>query len=388
MNFFNKLILRKNEDVKDPKTREACGKRVGLICIILNTIMAVSKIALGVLSGAVSILADGFNNLTDCGSNIVSVIGFKMSGKPADKEHPFGHQRAEAVSALLISALIIVVAFELATESINKIISPEQNSFSIWLVVILGVAVLLKVIMYLLNRTIGKSTDSPTLLATATDSLSDAIATTAVLVAMIISNYTGIILDGPMGIAVSIFIAISGIKLLKETVSSLLGEAPDSEIVSEIEKRVFSFDGVYGIHDLAVHSYGQTKMYATVHVEVDAAMPIMASHDLADLIEKDFIDNTNIILTVHIDPLVLNDPIVNALRERTIEIIAEVNPTFKLHDFRVVGGVTHANIVFDLAVPFDTSMTDVEIETLIKEVAKDGRDDIGVVVTVERQNII
>ena len=388
MNFFTRLIVRKNENLKDPKTREACGKRVGLICIILNTIMAGAKIALGLLSGAVSILADGFNNLTDCGSNVVSVIGFKMSGKPADKEHPFGHQRAEAVSALLISALIIVVAFELATESLNKILSPELSTFSIWLVVILGGAVALKVVMYLLNRAIGKATDSATLLATAADSLSDAIATTAVLIAMIITHFTGVLLDGPMGIAVSVFIAISGIKLLKETISSLLGEAPDKEVVSEIQKRVFAFSGVHGIHDLAVHSYGQTKMYATVHVEVDAAMPIMEAHDLADLIEKDFIDNTNIILTVHIDPLVLNDPIINALRERTVEIINGLDSTFKIHDFRVAGGVTHTNIVFDVAVPFDAKLSDLEIENLIKELAKDGRDDIGVVVTVERQNIV
>lgn len=388
MSLFTKLIVRKNENVKDPKTREACGKRVGLICIILNTIMAGAKIALGALTGAVSILADGFNNLTDCGSNVVSVIGFKMSGKPADKEHPFGHHRAEAVSALLISALIIVVAFELATQSLDKILNPEANMFSIWLVVILGGAVALKVIMYLINRTIGKVTDSPTLLATATDSLSDAIATSVVLIAMIVSHFTGLLLDGPMGIAVSIFIAVAGIRLLKETISDLLGEAPDVEVVEEIKRRVFSFEGVHGIHDLAVHSYGQTKMYATVHVEVDSAMPIMESHDLADLIEKDFIDNTNIILTVHIDPLVLNDPIVNALRDRTNQIIHEFDPTFKTHDFRVVGGVTHTNIVFDVAVPFETKMTDAEIEEKIKELAKDGRADLGVVVTIERQNVL
>lgn len=385
--FLSRLFVRKNENPKDDAVRERTGKRAGLICIILNTILAGGKIAVGAIIGAVSVLADGFNNLTDCGSNVVSVIGFKMSGKPADKEHPFGHQRAESISAMLISVLILFVAVELLTQSIEKIITPVKNDFNLLVIIVLSASILIKLFMFVLNRTLGKLTDSPSMKATSLDSLSDTVATSVVLIVLIISHFTGVILDGYAGVLVALFIGFTGFKLLKETVSGLLGEAPKTEVVKEIEDRVMSFEGVHGIHDLAVHSYGQNKMYATVHVEVDSAMQLMRTHDLADLIEKDFIDNTNIILTVHIDPLVLNDPRINALRDEAEKTVYQISPDCKIHDFRLVGGETHSNIVFDVAVPFDCKFTDAWLEKEIKQNICSCHSNLGVVITIERQNL-
>ena len=387
MNVFAKMMLKKGENPTNRVVREKCGKRAGILCIILNTLLAGAKIALGAISGAVSVLADGFNNLTDCGSNVVSVIGFKMSGKPADKEHPFGHQRAETISALLIAVIILVVAVELIISSVQKIISPEKSVVSLWLFIILGVSIALKFFMFLLNRGLAKATESEALAATAMDSISDCVATLAVLVALIVSYFTAVELDGYAGIGVAIFIAITGIKLLKETISHLLGKAPDKKTVVEIRERVMSFDGVWGIHDLVIHSYGNNTMYVTLHVEVSANMPIMTAHDLADAIEKDFADNTDILLTVHIDPLVLDDPIINQRKEMVEQIVAGIDSALKIHDFRVVGGDVYYNVLFDVAVPFECKKTDRELEEAICEKIKSDNEKVGVIVTIERQNI-
>ncbi len=388
MNPFARLLIKKTENPKNEKTREACGKRAGILGIILNTILAGAKITLGALSGAVSVLADGLNNLTDCGSNVVSIIGLKVSNKPADKEHPFGHQRAETISALLIAVIIMVVAVELIISSIEKIISPTASVFSIYLVIILGVSILVKFFMFLVNKGLSKETGSQSLSATAADSISDAVATTVVLICLLISYYTGVELDAYAGIGVAIFIGFTGIKLLIETISHLLGKAPDSQTVIEIKDRVMAFDDVCGIHDLNVHTYGQNKMYATVHVEVNCKMPIMSAHQLADEIERDFIDNTDVILTVHIDPLVLDDPMTNSLKELTEECVSCVDQTFKIHDFRVVGGDTKSNVVFDVAVPFDCKLKDEEITQKITQTITERNNSLGVVLVVERQNLV
>ncbi len=387
MSFIARLFIKKGQDPKTPAVRERVGKKAGFLCIIINTLLAVSKIALGILSGAVSVLADGFNNLTDCGSNVVAVIGFKMSGKPADKEHPFGHKRAETLSALLIAVIILVVAVELVISSVQKIITPETSVFSLALAIILGVSILLKFCMFAFNSALYKATDSDTLKATAGDSISDSIATTAVLVALLISHYLGVNLDGYAGVGVALFIALTGGKILKETISNLLGKAPDKRVVKLIADKIMAFDNVLGIHDLAVHSYGDSALYATVHVEVDSTMPIMTAHELADDIEKEFAESTDIILTVHIDPLVIDDPLVNALKEKTDLAIKAVDQRFKPHDFRVVGGQTHSNLVFDIAVPFDVKLTDEQIESAVKQNIDAWGENFGVVLTVERQNL-
>lgn len=387
MNIFSKFLIKEGEKPASPAVRERAGNFSGGLGIALNTLLAGCKIAVGALTGMISVLADGMNNLTDCGSNVVSIIGFKMSGKPADKEHPFGHQRAESISALVIALIVLVVAVELAVQSVEKIITPAASEFSVWLAVVLGVSVAVKLFMFFLNRALARTVESEALRATAADSISDAVATAAVLLALLISHWTGFDLDGYMGVAVAIFIAFTGGSILKETVSRLLGKAPDHAVIEEIEKRVLAFDGVHGLHDLTVHSYGQNKLYATVHVEVDSHMPIMEAHDLADEIEKNFAAETDIALTVHIDPLVLDDPKVNRYRQEAERIVLSVDPRFRLHDFRVVGGTAHSNLVFDVAVPFDCKMSETEILSRIRDGVSLLDGNLDAVVTVERQNL-
>ena len=380
-------MIKEGEKPASPAVRERAGNFSGGLGIALNTLLAGCKIAVGALTGMISVLADGMNNLTDCGSNVVSIIGFKMSGKPADKEHPFGHQRAESISALVIALIVLVVAVELAVQSVEKIITPAASEFSVWLAVVLGVSVAVKLFMFFLNRALARTVESEALRATAADSISDAVATAAVLLALLISHWTGFDLDGYMGVAVAIFIAFTGGSILKETVSRLLGKAPDHAVIEEIEQRVLAFDGVHGLHDLTVHSYGQNKLYATVHVEVDSHMPIMEAHDLADEIEKNFAAETDIALTVHIDPLVLDDPKVNRYRQEAERIVLSVDPRFRLHDFRVVGGTAHSNLVFDVAVPFDCKMSETEILSRIRDGVSLLDGNLDAVVTVERQNL-
>ena len=379
------LFLKKSEK-NTPAAREKCGKRAGLLGILLNILLAAAKIAFGAVSGAVSVLADGMNNLTDCGSNVVSVVGFKVSGKPADKEHPFGHRRAESVSALVIAVVILAVAAELAIQSVESIFSPEKTDFSRGLVIVLGVSVLVKLFMFLMNRSLYKEFSAETFKATATDSLSDAIATAVVLASLFVSRYTGIELDGYMGMAVAVFIAFSGASILKETVSRLLGHAVDRETVKKLEADICAFEGVHGVHDMALHDYGEGKLYATAHVEVDSHMTLTAAHDLADKIEK-AVEKTGVALTVHIDPLVLDDPAVNRLREETEKAVSEIDPSFTVHDFRVVGGRSHANLVFDVAVPFDCRLSDAEALARIEERISLMNENAGVVATIERQNL-
>ena len=266
MHMVTNFLIKEGEKPTSPAARERVGKFSGALGIALNTLLAAGKIAVGALFGMISVLADGMNNLTDCGSNVVSVIGFKMSGKPADKEHPFGHQRAETISALVIALIVLVVAVELAAQSVEKIISPTESEFSYWLVAVLAVSVAVKLFMFFLNRSLAKAVDSEALKATAADSISDAIATAAVLLSLLISQWTEFNLDGYMGAAVAVFIAFTGGSILKETVSRLLGKAPDADVVKKIEQKILSFEGVRGLHDLTVHSYGQNKLYATAHV--------------------------------------------------------------------------------------------------------------------------
>lgn len=387
MSLIAKAILKNNQKFSEEKARERCGKISGAIGIALNTLLAAGKMIVGGLFGVISVFADGLNNLTDCGGNVVSLIGFKMSGKPADKEHPFGHQRAESIAALMIAFIVLMVAAELAIQSVEKIISPEKSDFSILLIIVLSVSIAVKVWMFLFNRYLSKAISSEALRATATDSISDSVATLAVLVSVIISRFTGIELDGYMGVAVALFIAFAGLSILKDTVSGLIGKAPDKEVIEEVKTRILSFPDVHGLHDLTVHNYGQNKLYATAHVEVDANMPIMAAHDLADNIERNFADHTDIILTVHIDPLVLDDPKINKYRETVEKIISEISTDMKMHDFRVVGGISHSNLVFDVAVPFDEKLSNFEITEKIKDRVSLLGENLDVVATIERQNI-
>ena len=384
-NLLVRLFVKNSNNTSDPAVRENYGKMASIVCIVLNMVLSAGKIILGLLSGAISVTADGFNNLTDCGSNVVSLISFKVAGKPADKEHPFGHQRIEYISAMIVSFIVLMLAVELASESFNKIFNPEPSEMSYLMLGVLAFSVLVKVWMFFFNRKLGKTVDSEVLKATATDSLTDAISTTAVTVAVIISHFVNFNLDGYMGLAVAVVIAWAGIDILKDTMSKLLGQAPDKTLIEGIRSRIMAYEGVLGIHDLAVHNYGPHKYYASVHVEVDAKVPTMESHDLMDRIERDFAENTDIVLIIHSDPVVTDDPEINLLKQKVTEMVTSIDERFRIHDFRAVKGVTHTNLIFDVAIPFDTKLSAEEIKTRISQLVSAYDPTLFVVATVEKQ---
>ncbi len=379
-----KLFVKNSSDTSDPAVRRAYGTLAGTVGIVLNILLAVGKICAGVLSGALSVTADGLNNLTDCGSNAVSVIGFKVAGKPADKEHPYGHQRMEYIAAMIVAFIVFVVAIELGVESVQKLIEPTDGSWSITAVIVLSVSVAVKLWMFFFNRSLAKKISSEALKATATDSISDAGATAAVLVALIISHYTDVDLDGVMGLIVAVLIAFAGIGIFRSTLSQLLGKAPDKAVLEDIKQRIRSHNGVLGIHDLNVHSYGK-KLYATAHVEVDARMGLSEGHDLADGIERDFAAHTDVIMVVHVDPIQVDDPVVERYRDMTAGIVRAIDPSFSIHDFRVVDGAVRVNLIFDVAMPFEAKMSEAEVERRIKDAFSTIDGKLYPMPTVERQ---
>ena len=379
-----KLFVKNSSDTSDPAVRRAYGTLAGTVGIVLNILLAVGKICAGVLSGALSVTADGLNNLTDCGSNAVSVIGFKVAGKPADKEHPYGHQRMEYIAAMIVAFIVFVVAIELGVESVQKLIEPTDGSWSITAVIVLSVSVAVKLWMFFFNRSLAKKISSEARKATATDSISDAGATAAVLVALIISHYTDVDLDGVMGLIVAVLIAFAGIGIFRSTLSQLLGKAPDKAVLEDIKQRIRSHNGVLGIHDLNVHSYGK-KLYATAHVEVDARMGLSEGHDLADGIERDFAAHTDVIMVVHVDPIQVDDPVVERYRDMTAGIVRAIDPSFSIHDFRVVDGAARVNLIFDVAMPFEAKISEAEVERRIKDAFSTIDGKLYPMPTVERQ---
>ena len=380
-----KLFVKDAKNTVKESVRRAYGRLSGGVGIFVNVLLAAAKMTAGALTGAISVLADGLNNLTDCGGSAVSLVGFRMAGKPADKKHPFGHQRAEYLAALIVAMIVLVVAVELIIESVGRIVTPsEESAWSVLNVTVLAVSIGVKLWLFVFNRVIGRRIDSEAVKAAALDSLTDCLATSAVLIAVLVARYTGVDLDGYMGIVVALFIAFAGAGIFKETLGKLLGEAPDPDILKKIRDRIFTHEGVHGIHDLMVHSYGHSKYYASVHVEVDANMPMMEGHDLADRIERDFACNTDIVLVVHLDPVVLDNPKCNACRKMTEEIVAAIDPAFTVHDFRMVDGVSHTNLIFDVAIPFESKTSPEEVKEEVCRRVRERDKTLFAVPTVER----
>lgn len=385
-----KLFVKNYKDTAKSDVRENVGKMSSIVGIVLNVLLASAKVIVGALFGALSVLADGLNNFTDCGSNVVSLISLKLASKPADSEHPYGHKRMEYIASMIVAFIVLILAFQLASESVTKVVAlvkgeAEKLEFSVWTVAALSLSIVVKFWMFLFNRKLSKDYNSQLLKATSTDSLSDVCATSAVLVAVIVSNFANINLDGVMGVAVSVVIAIAGIKILKGTINQLLGEAPDDKLIEEINRRIKSFPGVYGIHDLNVHNYGPNKYYASVHVEVDSSKDVLASHDLMDSIERDFAQNTDITLVTHLDPVVIGDPELDEYKQEVEKIVKDLDTDFDIHDFRMVKGPTHINLIFDVAVHFDTKLTSREITDYIQARVSELHKNVFVVPTVEKQ---
>ena len=382
MNFLVRRFIKNYQDTKDANVRTSIGKLSGIVGIFSNLFLFVIKFVIGTIVHSVSIQADGVNNLTDAGSNIISILSFHLANKPADKDHPFGHERTETIASLFVGILILVLGFETAKESISKVIHPGSIDFRIASVIILLISIIVKFWMYAYNKKLSKTYDSSLLEATALDSISDVCGTTAVLVSTLLSPVLHFNLDGYMGIVVSGIILYGAYGLLRDMINSLIGEAPDPELVHNIVDRIMAHPAILGVHDMMLHNYGPNKIFASAHVEVDSSKDIFETHDHIDNIEREVKENMNIDLVLHMDPVKVNDPETELYRAKVVEAIHQIDPKWGFHDFRIVSGPTHVNLVFDLVIPFEEKYAQEEIEDmLLKHIRSDKK--IYLVLTID-----
>ena len=382
-----KLFIKSPHSTHSPAVRRAYGTLASTVGIILNLLLAAGKFTVGFLFGAISVQADAVNNLSDAGSQIISLITFKVAAKPADRGHPFGHARIEYVASMAVSFLIMLIGWELLSGSVDKLFHPTPTVFSWLSVAVLGVSVLVKLWLCVFNRKIAKRIDSSVMRATAADSLSDAGATAAVLAATLVYKFTGFDPDAYMGILVALLILWAGIKILNDTKNSILGEGPSEETVEQIRALVAEFEGngVIGLHDLVVHNYGPGRVMASLHVEVDGNADIYASHDMADLIERRLRVECGIEATVHMDPVAIRDPRVNELKHLAEAQMLAIDSRLRLHDFRIVPGDTHTNLIFDVAAPFELTIPDAELRSRLADAIHKADDHLFAVITVDRE---
>ena len=353
--------------VEDGAVRRAWGALCGFVGIGLNILLFAGKLAAGTLSGSIAITADAFNNLSDAGSSVVTLLGFRLAGKKPDAGHPFGHGRLEYVSGLIVAGLILLMGAELAKSSVDKILHPEAVTFS-WLAAgILLASIGVKLYMYLYNRAVGKKIKSAAMSATAADSLSDTAATSAVLLAMVIGKLTDVQLDGWVGLVVALFILWSAVQAARDTISPLLGQAPDPLLVKEIESLVMAHDTVVGIHDLVVHDYGPGRCIISLHAEVPADEQVLELHDVIDNIEEELAQKLHCEAVIHMDPVVVGDPTVTALHQQVAALVKTIDPRITIHDFRMVPGQTHTNLIFDAVIPFDERLTRQQVADRIRQ---------------------
>lgn len=363
MKLFRKAFIKDYENVTDPKVRNRYGVCAGIIGIISNAILFVIKIVAGIIGGSITIIADAINNLSDAGSSVVTLVGFKLSSTPPDKDHPFGHARYEYVTGLLVSMMVLFLGVALLKSSVEKVINPTPVEVSVFTYVVLSVSIVLKLVQMLVYTDFSKAISSNALKASAQDSRNDSLTTLAVLISTIIIDVCGdrinpkVSVDGIMGIAVSLFIIVSSVLLLKDAISPLLGEKPTKELVDKITAKILSYDGVIGVHDLVVHSYGANHCFVVAHVEVPADVDIVKSHDVIDNIEHDMWNDMHVRLNIHMDPIDTKNKQLAHLKERVRMAVYALDPELSIHDFRMVNGDTHVNLVFDVVVPYDKKIS-------------------------------
>ena len=365
-NWLIKFFIKDYQDVKNPKVRTSYGNFASIFGIISNIILCTTKIIIGIISSSISIIADGLNNLTDTSSSIVTLAGFKLANRPEDSKHPYGHARFEYIAGLIVAISIIIVGFQLLISSINRILHPEDVFFNKVTVITLVIAIIVKIWQAYLYIYIAKKIDSITIKAVSIDSRNDVFVTALILICLFIGKFTGFSLDAYMGVLVALFIIWSGISLILETSSPLLGEAPSNNLVLEILNILNNNPNVLGFHDLMVHNYGPNKIFATIHVEVDADANLLESHDMIDNLEREIADDLDIHITIHMDPIVLNDPILDNLRNTVVDIITSIEGIHSLHDFRIVPGPTHTNIIFDAVLEKKCSLSENEIHDMVQ----------------------
>ena len=381
--LLSRWFIPDRDNVSSPAVRRAYGTLCGAVGIALNILLFIGKFFAGQLSGSIAVTADAFNNLSDAGSSAVTLLGFRLAGKKPDTDHPFGHGRIEYISGLIVAGLILLMGVELAKSSFDKILHPEAVTFSLMAIAIMAASVCVKVYMWLYNRAVGRKIKSAAMEATATDSLSDTVSTLAVLLAMLIGKWTGLAVDGYVGLVVALFILFSAYKAAKETLSPLLGQAPDPELVQRIRDIVAEHDTVVGIHDLVVHDYGPGRQMVSLHAEVPASGDILELHDVIDNIERELHEKLHVQAVIHMDPIITDDAEVDALRRQVAELARQVEPRMTVHDLRVVRGTTHTNLVFDAVLPLDAAITPAEAARRIREKVSELDGDYYAVVTVE-----
>ena len=385
--FLTKLFIKDADNITSPEVRGKYGSLCGALGIFLNVILFFGKLFAGILTGSVAIVADAANNLTDAGSSVVTLIGFKLSTQKPDRSHPFGHGRIEYITGFIISVIIMIVGFELGKSSVEKIIAPETVEFSVISVIILAVSVLVKLYMMLYNRKIGKKIDSTALHAVASDSLNDCIATSVVLISTVIAGLYRINIDGWCGALVALFIMYSGFMAARDTLSPLLGQRPDSEFVKRIEELVLSYDEVEGIHDLVVHNYGPGRVMITLHAEVSASADICHVHDAIDNIEQHLISELGCDAVIHMDPIAVDDAKTAELKHKVSELVKALDPSITIHDFRMVVGPTHTNIIFDIVVPYNFRLSDEDIKAETARLVKILDDNYNVVLKIDKMMV-
>lgn len=380
-----RIFVRDHKNTEDPAVRDKCGRVAGAVGIVTNFLLFLMKIIVGTVFHSVSVTADAVNNLTDSGSSVVTLIGFKMASKPADEKHPFGHARIEYLSGVIVSFIVIFLGLQLGMSSIEKILTPEENALTPVALVVLVISILAKLWQCLFYRKVGRMIKSESVEATSKDSRNDVIATSVVLLGAVITMLTGVNLDGYMGAAVALFIVFSGVQLTISTADPLLGQAPEGELVQTITEKMLSYPGIIGMHDLAVHNYGVGRCFASAHCEVDAKNDILVSHDLIDNIERDFSRDLGIHMVIHLDPVIVGDARTDALHRKVQSLVTALYPTVTIHDFRVIWGVTHSNIVFDAAVPFAVKDSDVVITQKLEAEIQKLDPEYRTVVTIDRR---
>ena len=383
--FIFKLFVKDYDGSDSPQTRRSCGSAVAIIGMVMNIFLAAIKLFAGIVSGAISITADALNNLSDAGSQAVSLISFRISSKPADRDHPFGHARIEYVASMIVSFLVLMVGFELFIESVVKIFRPQDVNYNALIMVILGISIIGKLWLYFFGRAAAKKLKSDCLRATAADSLSDAAATFAVLAAAVITRLTGLRTDAYMGIVVAVVIFIAGIKILNDTKNSILGSAPEPEIIEGIAALAKEYTEILGIHDMVVHNYGPGNTIASFHAEVDGAENVFSTHDAIDNLEKRLYSELGVRATVHMDPIVTDDESISLLREQVLLAVKEIDASFGIHDFRFVKGDSHTNLIFDLTVPFEMKMSDLDIKESVSSSISKLDPNYFTVITIDRE---
>ncbi len=379
-----RILVNDYNNTGDEKVRRGYGVVCGTVGIILNIMLCCAKVFAGMLSGSIAVITDAINNLTDAGSSVVNVVGFKMAGRKPDTEHPFGHGRIEYVSGLIISIIIIVLGVELGKTSITRIIDPREIITSRAVFTVMEISIGVKIYMYLYNRRFGNRISSVSLKAAALDSFTDAIATTAVLISIVIFEFTGVVVDGWCGLIVSVFIIYSGVSSVKTTVDPLLGVKPDPEYVNIIEKFVLSQNNILGMHDLVIHNYGPGRSMISLHVEVPANGSLVEMHDIVDNIERKLKEALNCECVIHMDPVVIDNMITMRMRDFVNVIVSNVDPSLRINDFRMVQGTTHTNLIFDLVIPHGFRYTDDEVVDIIQQRVRQLPGDHYAVINVEK----